>query len=145
MSARFKKDATLHPELFSWRGAISEADLQCWLTSRALQVPLDLQQLWQHVGGGDFFETETILHPCDPMDSGDDVDSVNLLHRERGLPSGYLIFHVGAFGFSAVRLADQTYVLLDSDTYGEVAEFSDLDHWYYSMVRPEYAERYRLD
>jgi hypothetical protein len=144
MRGRMKQDSTRRPELFSWNGPIAVDDLDDWLNIRRLHVPDDLRELWRDTGGGEMFESESILAPFGSEELGDDVDGVNRLHQDRGLPSGYLIFHVGGVGLSAVRLADQCFVLIEEDGYAERAEFESLEDWYDSAIRAEYVQRYGL-
>jgi hypothetical protein len=61
--------------------------------------------LWLKVGGGDLFETETLLAPYGDETLGDDIDTVNRFYPARGMPSNYLVFHYG-WGLSVVRLLD---------------------------------------
>lgn len=145
MMTQLQTDAAQHPELFQWNGSIPEQRLLRWLKDRALVVPEDLLRLWTTTGGGELFETETLLAPNRSTDPGSDLDSVNQLHWESGLPTKYLIFSVGAFGLSAIRLADGNYVLLDDEGYSELSEFTDLADWYSSTIRSEYAQRYGLE
>lgn len=142
MNGTMMHDSASRPELFTWHGHISAEQLDEWLETRRLRIPCDLHQLWQETGGGEIFESETILSPLGEEELGDDVDSVNRLHRDRGLAPGYLIFHVGGAGISAVRLADQHFVLMSEDGYTEEVEFRSLEEWYCSAIRSEYARRY---
>lgn len=59
-------DARRRPELFVWNGGIDAARLDTWLQSRHLNVPGDLRFFWIQTGGGDFFESETVLAPSAP-------------------------------------------------------------------------------
>ena len=47
-------------------GAIPEAELTGWLHHNGIALPHDLLALWQLAGGGDVFESETILRPSVP-------------------------------------------------------------------------------
>jgi len=145
MSGRLHEDVSLRPELFRWNGPIPQENLERWLADRSFRVPHDLKLFWQETGGGELFESETILSPSDAAEPGDDIECVNRLHWARGLSPAYLIFAIGSFGLSAIRLVDQSYALIDEDTYAEVGEFSDLTEWYSSTIRSEYAQRYALD
>lgn len=72
-------------------GSIPKERLDEWFRQRDLEVPSELAELWQETGGGNLFESETILGPFGDVLTGDDVDSVNEVHRGRGLNRGYLI------------------------------------------------------
>jgi hypothetical protein len=143
MNQTIQEDATRRPQYFCWNGPVSETRVRDWTEARRLSLPADLVELWVTTGGGDLFETETILGPFGSIATADDVDSVNLLERARGLAPGYLIFHVGLGGFTAVRLNDLQYVTLDTE-HREGALYTSLDSWYRGVLRAEYGERYGL-
>ena len=44
-------------------GSIPKERLDEWLRQRDLEVPSELAELWQETGGGNLFESETILGP----------------------------------------------------------------------------------
>lgn len=117
--------------------------LNIWLQKHNLNLPEDLIAFWQVTGGGDLFESETILSPFGDTYLGDDIDSVNEFHYSQGMKRDYLVFHVGT-GLSAVRLADGHYVTL-RDNYQELSEFFSLDDWYVGEVRSQFANQYHLD
>jgi hypothetical protein len=127
------QDSEIYPKLFVWNGAILRDRLNIWLQKHNLNLPEDLIALWEVTGGGDLFESETILSLFGDAYLGDDIDSVNEFHYSQGMTRDYLVFHVGT-GLSAVRLADGHYVTL-TDNYQELSEFLSLDDWYVGEVR----------
>lgn len=135
-------DAHARPELFIWNGRIEMEVLERWLAAHSLAVPRDLFLFWMATGGGDVYESETILGPFGNPDNGDDVIGANLVYRQKGLPADYRVFHMGMC-VSAVR-ADGVYVTLDATTYAPTAVFVSLEEWYVSVLRSEYAARYGL-
>jgi len=137
------QDSVRHPKLFVWNGGIVGDRLNIWLQKHNLNLPEDLITLWEVTGGGDLFESETILSPFGDANLGDDIDSVNEFHYSQGMKRDYLVFHVGT-GLSAVRLADSCYVYLN-DSYQDLSEFLTLEEWYIAEIRSEYARRYHLD
>ncbi len=137
------QDSARYPELFEWNGTIAPDRLQSWLQDRGLNLPQDLIELWEVTGGGELFETESILSPFADPHSGDDIDSVNEFHHSNGLAQQYLVFHVGT-GLTTVRLIDGCYVTLN-DIYQELSSFLTLDDWYIAEIRSEYAKRYNLN
>ncbi|MCP3879847.1 MAG: hypothetical protein GY701_15865 [Sulfitobacter sp.] len=131
------------PAAFSWTGPIAHEVLERWLARQAdRSIPADLITLWRTVGGGDLFESETILEPF-ASPSADDIDGMNEHLRSRGMPSNLLAFHVGIC-VSAVDQASGVLVQLDPESLGEQARFSTFDGWYRTLIRSEYAERYGL-
>ncbi len=143
MSRILHEDEAARPDLFVWNGPIERDELVRWLTSRGLDLPDDLVELWRETGGGDLFESETILGPHGNPDLADDVDSVNKSHRESGLSEAYLIVHVGLC-LTAIRLVDKKWVVLDRRDHSESGEYESFESWYVAVLRSEYADRYGL-
>jgi hypothetical protein len=106
-------------------------------------MPDDLVALWRETGGGDIFETETILGPGSDRELGDDVMAVNTDFRGRGLADSFAVFHVGSF-VSAIDKNTKDYVELDPATLIVRARFRSLDEWYAKTLRAEFAARYGL-
>lgn len=138
-------DARLRPDLFHWNGPMPPSDLQAWLTGNQWlgPCPSDLLVFWQETGGGDVFETETILGPLGDRDIGDDIASVNRAMRSRGMPTRFLVFHIGLL-VSAVDTEVGDYVELESATFRVLRRFVSLDEWYQTTIRKEYGQRYGL-
>jgi len=141
MTLRILVDSSTQPGAFQWFGPIDAANLSEWCSGRRIQPPMDLFELLERTGGGDFFESETILGPIGGRDTGDESDGANGWHRQRGLPEDLWLFHVG-ITLSALRRTDNRYVTL-SRAYIMEAEYSTLDDWY-APIREEFAERYGL-
>jgi len=137
------RDAEEYPSCFFWYGAVSSSDLLSWQNERRLKIPNDLLRLWQETGGGDLFETETIVGPQKNGEWADDFDSVNDLHWRKGMPKGFAVFHIGVV-LSAFRLRDSRYVILDQESYTVLREYDTLDEWYEKELRAEYESRYGL-
>lgn len=143
MNSLLYQDQAQRPELFVWNGPIPAERLDEWLSHRGLGIPEDLAQLWRETGGGDLFESETILSPLADDQKGNGVDEVNEFHQKRGLSSDYLIVQTGGY-LTAIRLTDKKWVLLDLDSYNEINQFDSFDAWYRSVLRAEFAQRYKL-
>jgi hypothetical protein len=141
MNDLLRKDQEVRPDLFFWFGPISRDVLDGWVAGQKLDLPEDLLIFWQKFGGGDLFETETIIGLFGPSESGDDLKSFNDFHRNQGLPPEYVLFHRGLY-LSAVRQSDGRYVRL-ADDYSPLREYSSMDDWY-SDLRSEYAGTYGL-
>lgn len=107
------EDAELRPALFVWNGGVERGRLRSWCERVGIaRVPADLEAFWAATGGGDVFETETILGPDEGV-----LHASERLWRA-GFPSSYLVFwsswSVGAF--DAATLA---YLDLDPETRSE--------------------------
>jgi hypothetical protein len=140
--AQLQKDREIRPNLFHFFGAIHIEKLDEWLRQRKLIVPDDLRAFWCETGGGDLFESETILGPFGSEDLGDDVDSVNQAQWQNGMPIDWLVFHTGV-GLTVVKMSSGEYANLQA-SYEVHETFRSLDDWYNDFVRKEYAPRYSL-
>jgi len=141
------EDAKRRPELFDWFGAIPRREIEDWLLRHQLELPPDIIELWHVTGGGDVFESETILRPTVasyPNGSfvEDDIESFNTDHATELNRCGVYVFQRGVF-LSAVRLRDQYFVTLTKN-YVIAEWFSSLDEWYANTLRAEFGPRYGL-
>ena len=142
------QDAQKVPRIFSPFGAIPSAEIQDWLRRTGLVLPSDLIELWQQTGGGDVFESETILRPTvvSTLNSclvEDDIEGINAAYAEEGKSGDLYVFHRGLFP-SAVRLSDQRFVTLTEGGFTVKDSFASFDEWYVRTLRAEYGERYGL-
>lgn len=140
---QLQKDRAIRPDLFHFFGAIRSEKLDDWLRERKLTIPHDLKALWCETGGGDLFESETILGPFGAKDLGDDVDTINQYLWQNGLPATWLVFHTG-LDLTVVKMSSGEYVLVQKDSYKQQETFRSLDDWYKHFIRKEYALRYGL-
>lgn len=138
-------DARARPELFNWNGGVSPAALESWLARNEWMgpCPTDLFDLWRETGGGDVFETETIFGPSSDPSLGDDLVTLNLAMRNRGMQARYLVFHVGLL-ISATDTETGDYVELAPEDFRVARRFTSLDDWYRTTLRAEYGNRYGL-
>ena len=143
MNAVLQADMAKRPDLFQFLGPIPPAQLNAWLSERRLTFPDDLKRIWLETGGGDMFKSETILGPHGKIELGDDIDSVNEFHRQKGLPADWLIFHTG-LDLTAVRMPTSEYANLGEDSYEVKETFKSFADWYANSIRKEYAFRYGL-
>jgi hypothetical protein len=85
MNSLLQQDQGLRPLLFVWNGPISAERLDTWLGERGLEIPDDLVEFWRETGGGDLFESETILGPFGDKRLGDDLGKLCTGHDANGL------------------------------------------------------------
>jgi len=142
------QDAQRVPRIFVPFGAIPLAEIQDWSHRTGLVVPSDLIELWQQTGGGDVFESETILRPTVASTPNscfveDDIEGINAAYVAEGNSCDLYVFHQGLFR-SAVRLSDQRFVTLTEGGYTVKDSFASLDEWYVHTLRAEYGEQYGL-
>ena len=143
MTSQLLLDAAERPDLFSWIGPIAESSLREWLANQGLVLPEDLVELLCATGGGDAFETETILGPHGRADLGDDFVGANEWLHDNGLPQNLVAFHRGLF-VSAIDRSSGAYVTLAESRFTVVSRFSGLEEWYADTLRAEYGARYGL-
>lgn len=143
MTSQIKRDAVVRPDLFIWHGAVALEEVQRFLGHLGWRIPAELQEFWAETGGGDLFETETLLKIRGDPSLGDDLLAANEHFQALGLPIGLRVFHTG-LGISAIREVDGHYLLLDPKSFHVVGIFPTFDQWYRSVLRSEYAVRYGL-
>jgi hypothetical protein len=139
------EDALVRPDLFHWFGAV-EAEFERWLTAFPLRVHPGLVSFWRRTGGGDLFETETLLGPLAP-DENDNVLKVSEFHWNKGLPRDLVVFHTGlCLSASSVdmRRHRNRLVVIKPDSFEVAHCFDTFNGWYQNVLRSEYAERYGL-
>jgi hypothetical protein len=115
-----------------------------WIHERGWALPKDLVDLWAATGGGQILDSEVLLPPLPASGVEDDVATSTRHYRSKGMPASYVVFHAGACGLSAIRLADRQYVQLDAKEFRELGEYDSLEAWYAEVVRAEFWERYGL-
>jgi len=138
-----RKDMELKPRLFFWEGSVDSQRLKQLLHEKGWALPGDLFDLLVLTGGGEIFESETILGPFRDADLGDNLFTYNEELRDRGLPDGYVVFHTG-IAVSAVRLTDGRYVEFGLNDFEERGEYASLEDWYLRLIRAVYGEHYGL-
>jgi len=137
------RDSDLHPGVFFWSGSLSASAIKEWERTQLLSAPEDLKQLWSLKGGGDLFESETILQPFGAKEEYDLIEPVSTVRWERGLSRDFCVFHTGLVD-SVFRKSDGAIFSLPTDDPTQMIPFRDLDDWYVNALRSEYAERYGL-
>jgi hypothetical protein len=140
MNSQIKEDAAKWPNEFYLLQPIPPAELNAWLSERNLTVPDDLKEVWRETGGGDVFDTETILCPYGNRDLADDVDSVNEFYWRRGMPVDWLIFATGIGELTVVKMSTGEYANVRYDSFEVTETFSSFADWY-AWIRKDLAPR----
>ena len=139
------EDALVRQDLFRWFGVV-EAEFERWLAALPLRVHPGLVSFWRRTGGGNLFESETLLGPL-ASDEGDNVLKQNEFHWNKGLPREFLIFHAGlCLSASSVDRGRHRnrLITVNPETYQIEHRFDTFNEWYQETIRSEYAERYGL-
>jgi hypothetical protein len=144
MNTLLQNDRAKRPDLFHFLGPIQSLELDAWLSERQLAVPNDLKEFWSEAGGGELFESETILSPFGRSDLGDDVETVNQFHKQKGMPADWIVFHTGIGGLTVVQIPSGKYASVREGLYEVQQTFASFADWYANLIRREYASRYNL-
>lgn len=142
-SSLIRQDARRAPNAFIWQGAVPRVRLTTWCAQRGLTLPADLFELLRATGGGDLFESETLLAPFAGQDTGDDADGANAHHDAAGLPARYWLVVVG-LELLALDRERGMYVSFSPANYEILAEYGTLEAWYLATIRAEFGSRYGL-
>ncbi|HEX4321780.1 MAG TPA: hypothetical protein VHZ52_12790 [Acidobacteriaceae bacterium] len=145
MLSSIYEDALARPDLFHWFGIV-ETDFDLWLQSLEFRVHPGLVSFWRRTGGGDVFESETLLGPLRPDDS-ENVLKMNEFHWEKGMPRDLILFNTGCF-CSASKVDWPRHrnllVTLKPGSYAIERKFSTFSDWYLQTLRSEFGGRYEL-
>jgi hypothetical protein len=138
-------DIAAYPKVFFLQGALLDASIPADICG--MQPPDDLVAFWRRFGGGELFESETILLPTIGDTAllttmkGDDVETVTAFQRTARPNLQGAVFHTGCC--TSTFLTGNVFLVFDeSDEL--ICSFSDLDSWYAAVPRKEFAERYGL-
>ncbi len=139
------RDSQACPKAFMWRGPLPISSIAEWEHAQSLRAPRDLERLWALRGGCDLFDdSETILQPFGAQEY-DLIGPVSSAFWQRGLSSEYCVFHVGLVDSVFRKSNGVIYALTSRTDLSQMSECGDLDEWYSKVIRPTYAEGYRLD
>jgi hypothetical protein len=136
-------DIAAYPEVFFLHGALMDASIPANICG--MRPPDDLVAFWRRFGGGELFETETILLPTIrdtaslTLTNGDDVESVTTFQRTARPNLQGAVFHTGCW--TSTFLTGNVFLVFgESDEL--IGSFIDLDSWYAAVPRKEFAQRY---
>ena len=116
--------------LFSY-GAIEKQFLQRKLDTYSFQFPEELIQFWIEYGGGDLFETETILSPI-PSDNEFiyDIEEINAFRYENGLDTKYLVFEENGCEMAAFDKYTKEVVIISKSDNKIENGFKNINKWF---------------
>lgn len=137
------QDASGYPHAFEWNGAMPAPSIEKWRHDGGWIVPPELIELWATTGGGDLFESETVLQPGRGAGIDGGIDEENEALSSTGLPFNLLVFHRGMC-ISAIDQASGEIVTLEPVAYLEAGRFASFEDWYVMAIRDEFAVRYGL-
>lgn len=136
-------DAKQRPKLFMWYGQPPPAQFETWLREYRQSFPADLIEFWRLTGGGDVFESESILGPLSVPEWGDSLADYNNQLQTEGLPPDLIAIHVGV-DVTAIDRKTLQYVVLDRRSFKETTRYDSFDDWYMKAIRAEHAPMYGI-
>jgi hypothetical protein len=141
MMEKLITDSKSRPELFHWVGPTPRAIVDRWAALTGASLPPDLVFLWTSLGGGDLFETETILSLAEAPPDGL-VDAVSSRYHQAGLSRKKWVVHTGYV--TTVVEGETGLVEVIGKGFEVLENYSSLEEWYEQVIRSEYADRYGL-
>lgn len=141
--SQLARDVEKRPELFRWNGPEDRGRLRKWTAGFDGKIPEEMFLFWEATGGGEVFETETLLSPFGDSSAGEDIEGVTVSCRNRGLPENWMVFHIG-WGVSAFDKKDGRFAWFEPQSYSPSRIIESFHDWYVSVLRAEFAERYGL-
>lgn len=126
-----KKELKKNPDIFVPYGKINKRILVEELQKYKFNFPKELIKFWINYGGGDLFETETILSPI-PSESEFvyDIRKINDFRYKNGLNKRYIIFQENASEMTAFDKETNEIVVLDKDKYKIEERFENINKWF---------------
>jgi len=143
MKNQIFKDANEKPRLFHWNGRIEREELINWFKIRKWNLTDEMIEFYCMTGGGEIFESETILGLYSDQVFGDDLESMNKYYRNKGMPINWLLFHIGIKN-SALNMDTLEIIVFDSISFNIFNKYKTFSDWYINFIREEYKERYNL-
>jgi hypothetical protein len=109
-----------------------EAEFEPWLAALPVRVHPGLVSFWRRTGGGDLFESETLLGPL-ATEETNNVLKVSEFHWNNGLPRDLLVFHMGLCVSAScvdMRRHRNRLVVLKPDSFEIALWFDTFSAWY---------------
>jgi len=126
-----KEALKTNPSLLFAYGKIEETKLANELQKINYNFPDELIGFWKEFGGGDLFETETILYPL--QSTNELVDSLvptNDFYHTNGLDNKYIIFQKNAAQLTVFDSQTDEIVLLSTGNYVVRKRFENFENWF---------------
>jgi len=97
--------------------------------------PNELIHLWLELGGGDLFETYSILHPVhSELDWADDMITHNEYALSLGFDNEYFIFARDAGESAAFHKKNHKIVVFENQTFRKLKSYENITDWFQQML-----------
>ncbi len=129
------------PKFFMPFGAIGKTDLAKALSQYDFLFPQELVNLWIKFGGGEFWETENILHPLPTDDESlEDMVSYNKFAYETGFDRAFHIFASNTVELVAFHKVNHSIKIFrpKEEHYREDGQFDNILEWFNSIFQDQY-------
>lgn len=143
MKNQIFKDAKENPKLFRWNGSIKKEGVLKWFKLREWNITDEMIEFYCITGGGEIFESETILGLYKNQVFGDDLESMNKYYQNKGMSIHWLLFHIGIKN-SALNMDTSEIIIFDSISFKIIERYKSFSEWYIKFIREEYKDRYDL-
>lgn len=126
-----QKELKVNPNIFVPYGRINKRILKNELQKYHFNFPKELIKFWINYGGGDLFETETILSPIpSEKEFVYDIKKINNFRHENGLSDKYIVFQENASEMTAFDKETNEIVILNKDKYEIEERFENINTWF---------------
>ena len=136
MTKTVKKTLRKKPYMLFEFGLPNKKELDKELKKHDFAFPKELVKFWKTYGGGDLFETETILYPLDTDNT--EYDSMPLMNRffeEKGFNNDYYIFHTNNSTLAAFHKKTHEIVVFGNELtkFRIERHYKNIDEWFFNL------------
>lgn len=136
MTNTVKKALRKNPYVLFEYGVPEKKELETELNKYDFKFPKELIKFWQNFGGGDLFETETILYPVDTDNI--EYDSMPVINRflcKQEFDNNYYIFHTNNATVTAFHKQTHEIAVFDNEprNYKIEQRFKNIDEWFFNL------------
>jgi len=126
-----KRALSDNPYIIFPYGAIEPEKLKSGLSKMNYQFPKELFDFWVEFGGGDLFETETILYPLESDNNLIDcIWENNEFYYQQGLDKRYITFQQNPAQLTVFDTKTNEIVLLSNGDYIVRKKFDNFNAWF---------------
>lgn len=121
-----------YPRSFFPFGKVDSFTLDNEIRKYSFKFPDELVSIWKEYGGGDLYQTETILYPLQ-NDKIDNVVDLNNAYWADGMPRNNFVFHIGTGGVTAFNLETGEVINLNTDNWNVTCRYLSFVDWFKNL------------
>jgi len=131
MMTQLKKEIKQNPRILSAYGALNKQLVISELAKYNFKFPTELVQFWIEYGGGDFFQTETILSPIHSDNEFIyDIIEINDFLHQKGLNENYIVFNESGAEVTAFEKHTHEVAIISNKDYKIKKLFNNISQWF---------------